>query len=78
MDSINSLGRALIAFDEAQNQRGKLATNFISLLAHCYDYCSNVNFILTGSEVGLLYDLLGIYDVESPLYGRHLDEGQQV
>jgi AAA+ ATPase superfamily predicted ATPase len=78
MNSINSLGRVLIAFDKAQNLRGKLATNFISLLAHCYDYCSTVNFILTVSEVGLLYDLLGIYDAESPLYGRHLDEGQQV
>ncbi len=74
MDSINSLGRVLIAFDEAQNLRGKLATNFISLSAHCYDYCSNVSFILTGSEVGFLYDLLRIDDAESPLYGRHLDE----
>ena len=74
MDEINESGKIVLAFDEAQNLRGKLAGEFLSLLAHCYDYCKNVTFILTGSEVGLLYDFLKVEDPSSPLYGRHIDE----
>ena len=74
MDKINESGKVILAFDEAQNLRGKLAGEFLSLLAHCYDYCKNVTFILTGSEVGLLYDFLKIEDPSSPLYGRHIEE----
>jgi AAA+ ATPase superfamily predicted ATPase len=74
MDKLNSLGKVLIAFDEAQNLRGKLAEQFTSLVAHCYDYCDNITFILTGSEAGLLYDLLRQDDPEAPLYGRHMEE----
>jgi len=35
---------------------------------------TEINFILTGSEVGLLYDFLGIEDPSSPLYGRYIHE----
>lgn len=44
------------------------------LLAHAYDYLKNTIFVLTGSEVGLLYDFLGVEDPEAPLYGRHREE----
>ncbi|QXJ29205.1 hypothetical protein J5U23_02074 [Saccharolobus shibatae B12] len=74
MDKVDESGKVIIAFDEAQNLRGKLANEFLSILAHCYDYCKNVTFILTGSEIGLLYDFLKIDDPSSPLYGRHLEE----
>jgi len=74
MDKINENGKIILAFDEAQNLRGKLGDEFLSLLAHCYDYCKNVTFILTGSEVGLLYEFLRIEDPSSPLYGRHIEE----
>jgi len=74
MDKLNSLDRVLIAFDEAQNLRGKLAEQFTSLIAHCYDYCDNITFILTGSEAGLLYDLLRAEDPKAPLFGRHMEE----
>lgn len=56
LDRINDEGKVIIAFDEAQNLRGKLGHEMLSILAHCYDYCKNVTFILTGSEIGLLYD----------------------
>jgi AAA+ ATPase superfamily predicted ATPase len=74
LDQVNKLGRVIIAIDEAQNFRGNLAEDITLLLAHCYDYCENITFILTGSEAGLLYDLLGIDDSSSPLYGRHIEE----
>ncbi|WP_338602566.1 ATP-binding protein [Sulfolobus tengchongensis] len=74
MDRINEIGKVVIAFDEAQNLKGKIGNEFLSLLAHCYDYCKNVTFILTGSEIGLLYDFLKIEDPSSPLFGRHIEE----
>lgn len=74
LDRINKLGKTIIAIDEAQNFRGNLGGEIVSLLAHCYDYCENITFILTGSEAGLLYDLLGINNPNSPLCGRHLEE----
>ncbi|AWR99859.1 AAA family ATPase [Metallosphaera hakonensis] len=74
LDKINEEGKVIIAFDEAQNLRGKLGHEMLSILAHCYDYCKNITFILTGSEIGLLYDFLKVEDPSSPLYGRHLEE----
>ncbi|ARM75245.1 AAA family ATPase [Acidianus manzaensis] len=73
-DKIDESGKVVIAFDEAQNLRGKLGSEFLSLLSHCYDYCKNVTFILTGSEIGLLYDFLKIDDPSSSLFGRHVKE----
>ena len=74
MDRVCETGRVVIAFDDTQNMRGKLGHEVLSLLAHCYDYCKNTTFILTGSEAGLLYDFLKIEDPSSPLYGRHIEE----
>gem|GEM_PF-960174 len=74
MDNLNQAGRVILAFDEAQNLRGKLSNEFLSLIAHCYDYCRNMTFVLTGSEIGLLYDFLKMEDPSSPLYGRHVEE----
>ena len=54
--------------------RGKLGYEVLALLAHSYDYCKNISFILTGSELGLLYDFLRLDDPSSPLYGRHIEE----
>ncbi len=72
-DALDEIG-AVIAIDEAQNLRGPLSREFLEALAHAYDYCRNLTFILTGSEVGLLYDLLRIDDPSSPLYGRYYIE----
>ncbi len=69
-DALDEVG-AIIAIDEAQNLRGPLSREFLEALAHAYDYCRNLTIILTGSEVGLLYDLLKIDDPSSPLYGRY-------
>jgi AAA+ ATPase superfamily predicted ATPase len=61
-----------IAFDEAQELRKVAGVDSRKLLAHLYDYCRNITIILTGSEVGLLYDFLGEEKEETPLFGRHI------
>jgi AAA+ ATPase superfamily predicted ATPase len=66
--------RLIIALDEAQRLRGPLSKEIKDAIAHSYDYNRNLTFILTGSEVGLLYDFIGIEDPKSPLYGRYFHE----
>lgn len=63
--------KVVVAFDEAQLLTRVVAWRPQMLLAHAYDYLKNTTFVLTGSEVGLLYDFLGVDDPEAPLYGRH-------
>ncbi|GAB6101078.1 ATP-binding protein [Thermococcus atlanticus] len=66
-------GKFIIAFDEAQYLRfygSRGGKELLALFAHAYDSLPNLRIILTGSEVGLLHDFLGIDDYESPLYGR--------
>ncbi|MGC9137298.1 AAA family ATPase [Caldivirga sp.] len=53
---------------------GMLVMGFgVSMCPHA-DFDRNVTFILTGSEVGLLYDLIGVEDPKSPLFGRFFYE----
>lgn len=61
-----------IIFDEAQELRyfrGRV--DIARLIAYSYDNLENVKFVLTGSEVGLLYSTLNLFESSSPLYGRH-------
>jgi len=60
--------------DEAQKLRGPLSREVREAIAHAYDYDRNLSFILTGSEVGLLHDFLGVEDERSPLFGRYYNE----
>jgi AAA+ ATPase superfamily predicted ATPase len=63
----------VLAFDEAQLLH-RTPVNFPMLFAHVYDYLKNTLLVLTGSEVGLLHDFLGLEDSDAPLYGRHREE----
>ncbi len=72
-DALNKR-RIVLAFDEAQKLRGPRSREFLEALAHAYDYDRNITFILTGSEVGLLYGFLGVDNAGSPLYGRYYYE----
>ena len=72
LEALNDVG-AVIGIDEAQYLRfygSRGGKEFLALLAYSYDNLDNLWFILSGSEVGLLHDFLGIDDYESPLYGR--------
>lgn len=62
----------ILAFDEIQALRGPIGSEFAELIAHLYDY-TNLRVILTGSEVGLLYDFIGLEDPNSPLFGRYFE-----
>lgn len=62
-----------VAFDEAQSLRGTLKREFAEILAYVYDHV-DVKVVLTGSEVGVLYDFIGVEDPEAPLYGRDFHE----
>jgi len=64
--------RTIIAFDEAQKLRGSRSKMILEAIAHAYDYDENLTFIFTGSEVGLLYQFLGVDNPKSPLYGRYM------
>ena len=70
--------KIVIAIDEAQLLRylrgGKGRLDFTAVISYCYDNLSNIKFIITGSEVGLLRDFLGFDDPSSWLYGRIRDE----
>lgn len=62
----------LAAFDEIQLIRGD--KQIPRLFAHIADTDRHITLVVTGSEVGLLFDFLGFDDTESPLYGRHYTE----
>lgn len=64
--------RFLAAFDEIQIIRGD--KEIPRLFAHVADTDRNITLVLTGSEIGLLFDFLGFQDTKSPLYGRHYTE----
>ncbi len=64
-------GRVIIAFDEAQYLRFGGATRYDGILAYAVDNLENLTFILTGSEVGLLFDFLKFDNPEAPLFGRY-------
>lgn len=62
----------LIAFDEIQLIRGE--KSIPRIFAHIIDYNENICLVVTGSEMGLLFDFLGLDNPDSPLYGRHYTE----
>lgn len=64
-------GRVVIAFDEAQFLRFGGATRYDGIIAYAMDNLENLTFILTGSEVGLLFDFLKFDNPEAPLFGRY-------
>lgn len=69
-EALNELGKVVVVFDEAQYLRYS-TIGVRPLLAHVYDYLKNVTLVLTGSEVGLLHDFIGINDPSSDFYGRY-------
>lgn len=66
---IKSSKQIYIFIDEAQRMDIKELSD---VLSYFYDRFSNVSFIVSGSEVGLIEDVLGEEDSKHPLYGRHI------
>lgn len=65
--------RVIIAFDEAQYLRLS-GVQYDGLIAYAVDNLSNITFVLTGSEVGMLHDFLGLDNPKKPLFGRYARE----
>jgi AAA+ ATPase superfamily predicted ATPase len=71
LNAIEKIGKKIvIVMDEAQELIKLRGTNLLPSLAYAYDNMKNVKIILSGSEMGMLYDFLKIEDPDSPLYGR--------
>ena len=64
----------VMAFDEAQYLRFGGRVRYDGIIAWSVDNLSNISYVLTGSEIGMLRDFLRCEDVEAPLYGRFRDE----
>ena len=64
--------RVIMAIDEAQYLRLAGRARYEGLLAWAIDNLNSSVFILTGSQVGVLQDFLGMEDPGSPLYGRYV------
>ncbi|WP_245522533.1 AAA family ATPase [Vulcanisaeta distributa] len=65
--------RVVFAINEVQELRS-LGLNVPMLLAYIYDNLGNIVTILTGSQVGMVYETLRLNDPKSPLYGRAVVE----
>jgi len=80
-DSISLLGllqeldrrgeRIVVVFDEVQLARVPIAIEIRNAIAYAYDHLENITIVLSGSEIGLLRDFIGIENPSSPLYGRY-------
>ena len=67
-------GTVVIALDEAQHFNKVQDFSMADILAHLYDYCKNIVVILTGSEIGLLYNFLGQKRVHDTRTKKEADE----
>lgn len=64
-----------LVFDEAQLLRHfkrNSGLDFNEFFSYIYENLSGLRIILTGSEVGLLEEFIGLDDSSSPLYGRYV------
>ncbi|MEM1538200.1 MAG: ATP-binding protein [Candidatus Nezhaarchaeales archaeon] len=73
LKALNEVGeergeKIVIVFDELQRASGHASITLQNVIAYAYDHLRNLSFILSGSEMGVLYRFLK--DSEAPLYGR--------
>ena len=60
--------KVIIVFDEVQKLSGPLKVEVCDAISYAFDYMEGLSFILSGSEMGVLYGLLN--NPQSSLYGR--------
>lgn len=66
--------KVILAIDETQELAKVNGFSFDTILAGIFDKCDNIIIVLTGSEMGLLYEFLGDNDSTRALYGRPRDD----
>ncbi|MEW6328524.1 MAG: ATP-binding protein [Candidatus Micrarchaeota archaeon] len=62
-------GPICVFIDEAQRMERKALAD---VLSYCYDRFPQISFVISGSEIGLVEDILGEDDSEHSLYGRNI------
>ncbi|MEM1772079.1 MAG: ATP-binding protein [Ignisphaera sp.] len=60
--------KVVVVFDELQRAIGSVAVALQNALAYSYDHLRSISFVISGSEMGVVYRFLK--DPEAPLYGR--------
>ncbi|MGC8607765.1 MAG: AAA family ATPase [Vulcanisaeta sp.] len=65
--------RVIVVFDESQELRKLKGYNILYPLAYAYDNLK-LHFLLTGSQIGMVYRFLRLNDPDSPLFGRAMYE----
>jgi len=63
--------KLVLTFDEAQEIKRVVGVEMPAILAHVYDYCKNIAIVFTGSQFGLLEEILEP-GADNPLYGRYI------
>lgn len=66
---IKSAGQVCVFIDEAQRMDIK---DLADVLSYFYDRFPQVSFVISGSEIGLVEQIIGQSDAEHPLYGREI------
>ncbi len=66
---IKAAGQICVFIDEAQRMNIK---DLADVLSYFYDRFPQVSFIISGSEIGLVEQIIGQSDAEHPLYGREI------
>lgn len=66
---IKGVGHIRVFIDEAQRMK---VDDLADVLSYFYDRFPQVSFIISGSEIGLVEEILGEGDSEHPLYGRDI------
>lgn len=75
LEEFNKFGeRIVVVFDETQLVRPPISIEVKNTIAYTYDHLENITIILSGSEIGLLKNFVGVENRESPLYGRYAYE----
>jgi AAA+ ATPase superfamily predicted ATPase len=64
----------ILVLDEAQELKRVRGFSLQRLMAHLYDHVGEIQMIVSGSQVGLLDEFLGLRDPSSPLFGRGVAE----
>jgi hypothetical protein len=71
LEELNRKGRFIVVFDEVQEVRPVLSAELRRVIAYSYDNLGNITIVLSGSQIGLMENFMGLGNVNSPLFGRY-------
>ncbi|BBE42798.1 AAA family ATPase [Conexivisphaera calida] len=74
VEELSAEERTVFVFDEVQGLRPPLSLELRNAVSYVYDNVPNSTVVLSGSEIGLLKDFVGVDNPESPLFGRYYTE----